>query len=75
MSFAACGLTVTSRFCTTFSETDPTTGANKDGATPDYSVVLDEDNNLIGIVDYGRNGSSSGIANSGGNAVRLKLDD
>src|SRR6202790_161504 len=75
----------------TFSATDPTTGANKDGATPDYGVVLgrlsregdsdehdrrdDEDNSLIGIADYGGNGSSAGFFNSGGTLYQLKLDD
>jgi uncharacterized repeat protein (TIGR03803 family) len=75
----------------TFSATDPTTGANTDGATPDYGVVLgrrsregdsdehdrrdDEDNSLIGIADYGGNGSSAGFFNSGGTLYQLKLDD
>ena len=59
-----------------FSATDPITGANTDGATPDYGVVLDEDNNsLIGIADYGGNGSSAGLFNSGGTLYRLKSDD
>jgi hypothetical protein len=56
-----------------FSATDPTTGANKDGATPDFGVVLDEDNRLIGIADYGGNGSSAGISYSGGTLYQLKL--
>jgi uncharacterized repeat protein (TIGR03803 family) len=72
------------------SATDPTTGANTDGATPDFSVVLrrhdreedsdaqdrrdDEDNSLIGITDYGGNGSSAGFFNSGGTLYQLKLD-
>jgi uncharacterized repeat protein (TIGR03803 family) len=69
----------------TFSATDPTTGANTDGANPDFGVVLrrqdsddrsgDEDNNLIGIADYGGNGSSAGFFNSGGTLYQLKLDD
>jgi uncharacterized repeat protein (TIGR03803 family) len=75
----------------TFSATDPTTGANTDGATPDYGAVLgrlswegdsaehdrkdDEDNSLIGIADYGGNGSSAGFFNSGGTLYQLKLDD
>ena len=57
----------------TFSATDPTTGANKDGATPDFGVVLDEDKHLIGIADFGGNGSSAGIAYSGGTLYKLKL--
>ena len=59
----------------TFSATDPTTGGNQDGAIPDYGVVLDEDNSLIGICDYGGNGSSAGFFNSGGTLYQLKLDD
>ena len=59
----------------TFSATDPTTGGNKDGATPDYGVVLDEDNTLIGITDFGGNGSSAGFFNSGGTLYQLKLDE
>ena len=56
----------------TFSATDPTTGANKDGATPDFGVVLDDDNGLIGIADWGGNGSSAGFFNSGGTLYELK---
>jgi hypothetical protein len=75
----------------TFSATDPTTGANTDGATPDYGVVLGrlsregdsadqgtgegDDETLIGIADYGGNGSSAGFFNSGGTLYQLKLDD
>jgi uncharacterized repeat protein (TIGR03803 family) len=59
----------------TFSATDPTTGGNKDGATPDYGVVLGKDNSLIGIADYGGNGSSAGFYNSGGTLYQLKLED
>jgi uncharacterized repeat protein (TIGR03803 family) len=58
----------------TFSATDPTTGANLDGATPDYGVVL-YNGMLIGIADYGGNGSSAGFFNSGGTLYQLKLDD
>ena len=51
----------------TFSATNPTTGANEDGATPDYGVVVDEcEHSLIGMSDYGGNGSSAGFFNSGG---------
>ena len=60
----------------TFSATDPTTGANRDGATPDDGMVLDEKNNsLIGIANYGGHGSSAGFNNSGGTLYQLKLDD
>ena len=55
-----------------FSATDPTTGANWDGATPDDGVVLDG-NKLIGIAIYGGIGSPAGIANSGGTLYELKL--
>ncbi|MDB6107966.1 MAG: hypothetical protein JWO52_7965 [Gammaproteobacteria bacterium] len=58
----------------TFSAVDPTTGANRDGAEPDFGVVLDEDgDSLIGMADYGGNGSADGgIGN--GTLFRLKLD-
>jgi len=59
----------------TFSATDPTTGSNIDGAIPDYGVVLDEDNILIGIAVFGGNGSTAGFFNSGGTLYQLKLDD
>ena len=58
----------------TFSATDPTTGANPDGATPDFGVVFDWDNSaLIGIADYGGNGSTAGFSNSGGTLYSLQL--
>jgi hypothetical protein len=39
-------------------------------------VVLDEENNsLIGIADYGGNGSAAGFFNSGGTLYNLKLHD
>lgn len=57
----------------TFSATDPKTGANKDGANPDDGVVLDKRNNgLIGIANYGGQGSSAGFFNSGGTLYQLK---
>jgi uncharacterized repeat protein (TIGR03803 family) len=60
----------------TFSPTDPVTGANKDGATPDYGVVLDEnEDSLIGMADYGGAGSGAGFFYSGGTLYELKLDD
>jgi uncharacterized repeat protein (TIGR03803 family) len=59
-----------------FGATDPTTGANEDGANPDNGVVLDERNNLlIGIADYGGKGSSAGFFNSGGTLYELTLDE
>jgi uncharacterized repeat protein (TIGR03803 family) len=57
-----------------FGATDPTTGANEDGATPDYGVVLDGDK-LIGMADYGGLGSSAGFFNSGGTLYELKTGD
>jgi uncharacterized repeat protein (TIGR03803 family) len=59
----------------TFSAANPTTGANMDGATPDFGVVLDRNNSLIGIADYGGNGSSAGFNNSGGTLYQLNLDN
>jgi uncharacterized repeat protein (TIGR03803 family) len=58
----------------TFRATDPTTGANKDGATPNYGVVVHH-GALIGIAEYGGNGSSAGFGNSGGTLYQLKLDE
>ena len=62
----------------TFSATNPTPsgyrGYNEDGAIPDYGVVLDEDNNsLIGIADYGGNGSTAGFFYSGGTLYRAEI--
>ena len=56
-----------------FSATDPTTGANYDGALPDDGVVVDG-NKLIGIAVYGGNGSPAGYYNSGGTLYELKVD-
>jgi uncharacterized repeat protein (TIGR03803 family) len=59
----------------TFSLTNPTTGANKDGANPDDGVILDQDHDsLIGIANYGGKGSSAGPSYSGGTLYRLRLD-
>jgi uncharacterized repeat protein (TIGR03803 family) len=55
----------------TFSATDPNTGANMDGAIPDYGVLLDGNYSLIGITDYGGNGSSLGFNYSGGTLYQL----
>ena len=60
----------------TFSATNPTTGANWDGANPDDGVLVDQDNDrLIGIANYGGNGSSAGFAYTGGTLYQLKLHD
>lgn len=60
----------------TFSATNPTTGANGDGANPDEGVLVDAKNDrLIGIADYGGNGSSAGINYSGGTLYQLKLHE
>lgn len=58
----------------TFSATNPTTGANDDGANADDGLVLDGDR-LIGIAIYGGNGSPAGYNNSGGTLYELKLED
>jgi len=58
----------------TFSATNPTTGANYDGANADDGLILDE-NKLIGIAIYGGNGSPAGYNNSGGTLYELTLDD
>ena len=57
----------------TFSATNPTTGANYDGAYADDGVVL-YGNKLIGIAIYGGFGSPAGYNNSGGTLYELKLD-
>jgi uncharacterized repeat protein (TIGR03803 family) len=57
----------------TFSATNPTTGANSDGAEPDYGVLVDR-NKLIGIANYGGIGSPAGFNNSGGTLYELTLD-
>lgn len=58
----------------TFSAADPTTGANHDGAIPDYGVVI-RDDTLIGVAAVGGNGSSAGLFNSGGTLYQIKLWD
>lgn len=58
----------------TFSATDPTTGANRDGAIPDFGVILRCDNSLIGAAFLGGLGSSAGIGNSGGTLYRLVVE-
>jgi uncharacterized repeat protein (TIGR03803 family) len=59
----------------TFSATDPTTGANKDGAGPQSGVVLGEDTGLIGTTFAGGTGSSGGINLTGGTLYQVRLDD
>lgn len=56
----------------TLSATDPTTGANYDGANADNGVVLDG-NRVIGIAIYGGAGSPAGYNNSGGTLYELTL--
>jgi uncharacterized repeat protein (TIGR03803 family) len=58
----------------TFSAANPTTGSNVDGVDPDYGVLLDEDDSLIGMADYGGNGSVTGAIGNG-TLYRVKLDD
>ncbi len=57
----------------TFSAVNANTGSNVDGADPDYGVLLDEDDSLIGMADYGGNGSVAG-ATGNGTLYRLKLE-
>jgi uncharacterized repeat protein (TIGR03803 family) len=57
-----------------FSAANPTTGSNVDGVDPDYGVLLDEDDSLIGMADYGGNGSVAGAIGNG-TLYRLKVDD
>jgi len=58
----------------TFSAANPVTGANQDGAIPDYGVVL-RDDDLIGITPVGGKGSSAGFFNSGGTLYQVHLWD
>jgi uncharacterized repeat protein (TIGR03803 family) len=59
----------------TFGAANPATGANKDGVNADDGVVLDKDHDsLIGIAEYGGEGSSAGPSYSGGTLYRLTLD-
>jgi uncharacterized repeat protein (TIGR03803 family) len=58
----------------TFSATDPATGSNVDGANPDYGVLLDGDDSLIGMADYGGYGSVAGAIGNG-TLYRLKVED
>lgn len=58
----------------TFSAADPTTGSNVDGVAPDYGVLLDEDDSLIGMADYGGHGSIAGAIGNG-TLYRLKLEE
>jgi uncharacterized repeat protein (TIGR03803 family) len=59
----------------TFSAVNTITGGNADGATPDFGVVLDYNDSLIGITALGGNGSTAGFGNSGGTLYRLKLQN
>jgi uncharacterized repeat protein (TIGR03803 family) len=58
----------------TFSAADPTTGSNVDGVDPDYGVLVDEDDSLIGMADYGGHGSIAGAIGNG-TLYRLKLEE
>jgi len=60
----------------TFSATNPTTGANRDGANADDGVLVDwENDTLIGIANYGGQGSSAGFSYTGGTLYQLKLHE
>ena len=58
----------------TFSPIDANTGANRDGAFPDFGVILKSDHHLIGTTPVGGLGSSSGLGFSGGTVYRLSVD-
>jgi len=57
----------------TFSATNATTGANPDGAVPDYGVISKLGNSFIGAAAFGGNGSSAGIGNSGGTLYEIHV--
>jgi uncharacterized repeat protein (TIGR03803 family) len=57
----------------TFSAANPITGSNLDGANPDYGVLVDGDS-LIGMADYGGNGSIAGAIGNG-TLYRFKIED
>jgi uncharacterized repeat protein (TIGR03803 family) len=57
----------------TFGAADPTTGSNVDGANPDYGVLVDG-GSLVGMADYGGNGSVAGAIGNG-TLYRLKIED
>jgi len=57
----------------TFSATNPQTGANTDGAVPDFGVIFAADDSLIGMADAGGKGDAAyGYGN--GTLYRLKVD-
>jgi uncharacterized repeat protein (TIGR03803 family) len=56
-----------------FTAADPLTGSNIDGVEPDYGVLLDEEDSLIGMADYGGKGSIAG-ATGNGTLYRITLD-
>lgn len=59
----------------TFSATDPTSGANGDGAVPDWGVIRNTDSSLIGTAAVGGLGSPAGLGNSGGTIYELEIGD
>jgi uncharacterized repeat protein (TIGR03803 family) len=59
----------------TFGPTDPTTGANGDGAIPDFGVIRNSDSSLIGTAALGGRGSPAGLGNSGGTLYELEVGD
>ncbi|HZO23318.1 MAG TPA: choice-of-anchor tandem repeat GloVer-containing protein [Steroidobacteraceae bacterium] len=57
----------------TFSAVNATTGANKDGALPDFGVIFAGDDDLIGMADAGGKGDASyGFGN--GTLYRLSIE-
>ena len=75
VSFTASGLTVTSRFCTLSVQRIQQPAPIRTARPPITAWCYDEDNSLIGMADYGGNGSSPGFFNSGGTLYQLKLGD
>ena len=59
----------------TFSAANPTTGANPDGAVPDYGVIGDCYHFLIGAAALAGRGSTAGLGNSGGTLYRLEIQE
>ena len=57
----------------TFAAVNPVTGANVDGAAPDFGVIFAEDDSLIGMADAGGKGDATyGYGN--GTLYRLSIE-
>jgi uncharacterized repeat protein (TIGR03803 family) len=59
----------------TFSAVNPTTGANTDGAIPDFGVILGPDETLIGMADAGGKGASYGFGNGTLYQIAVERED